>query len=81
MSGKPETVIALVDRIRPILAGQPAEIQGAALADLLAIWLAGHHVAGDENATRKLRAELLASHCIGVRGLVGVNAMMMGTTP
>jgi hypothetical protein len=34
---------ALVERIRPILAGQSPEVVGAALADLLAILLAGYH--------------------------------------
>jgi hypothetical protein len=67
-----------VERIRPILAGQPPEIQGAVLADLLAIWLAGHHVAGDERATQALRAEMLAAHLQGVAELVPVNAKIMG---
>lgn len=30
-------------RIRPILAGHHPGVQGAALADLLSVWLAGHH--------------------------------------
>jgi hypothetical protein len=56
-------------------------LQGAVLADLLAIWLAGHHVTGDEDATRKMRAELLAEHCFAVRQLTEINAKIMGTTP
>jgi hypothetical protein len=48
---------------------------------LLATWLAGHHVAGDEDATRTLRAELLAMHCTAVRVLTSINAKMIGTTP
>lgn len=36
------TVDILVDRIRPILAGHMPDIQGAVIADLLAIFLAGH---------------------------------------
>lgn len=36
------TVAPLVEEIKPILAGQPAEIQGAVIADLLSIYLAGH---------------------------------------
>ncbi len=74
-------VSLLVAQIKPVLAGQPPEIQGAVLADCLAIWLAGHHVEGDEDATRALRADLLAQHCSIVRHLVTVNAKMMGTTP
>jgi hypothetical protein len=74
-------IARVVERIKPILAGRPPEMIGAVLADLLAIWLAGHHVAGDEDATRKLRAELLADHCFAVRQLTEINAKIMGTTP
>jgi hypothetical protein len=83
MIGTPRTreVAAIVDRVRPLLGGHAAEIQGAALADLLAIWLAGHHVAGDEDATRTMRAVLLAMHCAEVRKLTTVNAKIIGTTP
>jgi hypothetical protein len=74
-------IAAVVERIKPILMGRAPEIQGAILADLLATWLAGHHVEGDEDATRKLRADLLAIHCGEVRNLVTVNAKILGTTP
>lgn len=73
-------IIALVALIRPLLAGRRGEVQGAVLADLLAIWLAGHHVAGDAEATQSLRAELLALHLEGVTKLVPVNAYLLGTT-
>ena len=63
------------------LAGEPAHLQGAALADLLATWLAGYHVEGNADATRNVRAELLAMHCSTVRQLVPVNAEEIGTTP
>lgn len=74
-------VVALVNRIRPVLAGQPPQLVGAALADLLAVWLVSHSVEGDENATRDVRAELLANHCGQVRRLTTVNAKILGTTP
>jgi hypothetical protein len=74
-------VADLVEAIRSILAGYPAPIQGAVLADCLAIWLAGHHVPGEKEATRKLRADLLAMHCSTVRQLVPGNAGTIGTTP
>jgi hypothetical protein len=73
-------VTAMVEQIKPVLAGRQAPLQGAALADCLAIWLAGHHVEGDIDATRALRAELLALHCQSVRQLVELNARIMGTT-
>jgi len=60
----------LVERISPLLAGKGSAAQGAALADLLAIWLTGHIVIGDRAETRKLRAELLSSHLTAVRQLV-----------
>ncbi len=71
----------LVDRIRPLLAGVDAAIQGVVLADCMAMWLAGHHVPGNEDATRRKRAELLAMHCFAVRQLVPLSAAMLGTTP
>jgi hypothetical protein len=78
---RPEHIAAIVDRIRSLLASKPAEVQGGVLAELLAIWLAGHHVEGDEDATRKMRAELLAMYCTTVRQLTAVNAKILGTTP
>ena len=72
---------ALVEAIRPILAGHPPGVQSAALANCLALWLAGHDVQGDEDATRRMRAEMLAIHCMLVRQLVPVNARSLGTTP
>jgi hypothetical protein len=74
-------VVAIIVQIRPLLAGRAPEVQGTVLADLLAIWLAGHHVAGDEDATRKMRAELLSMHCTMVRELTSINAKIVGTTP
>ena len=70
-----------VERIRPMLAGRPREMQGAILADLLAIWLADHEVDGNSEATRRMRAALLHDHCAAVRKLTTVNARIRGTTP
>ena len=72
-------VVDIVERIGPLLGGEPPEAQGAALADLLAIWLAGHEVPGNPDATHTLRAELLAEHLHLVRQLVPVNAGIIGT--
>ena len=74
-------VMTLAAAVGAVLAGHPAPRQSAALADCLAVWLAGHHVPGDEDATRSLRAELLAMHCSLVRNLVTENARQIGTTP
>jgi hypothetical protein len=68
--GDQRIIAAIVERIKPLLAGHPAELQGA-----------GHQIAGDQDATRTLRAELLAVHCFAVRELTTVNANIMGTTP
>src|SRR5262245_46031556 len=59
--------------VAPRLAGKPPEVQGAALADLVATFLAGHMVAGDPEATAKLREELLTTHIEIVRQLIPVN--------
>ena len=33
----------IVEAIRPIIGGKPPQIQGAVIADLLSIFIAGHH--------------------------------------
>jgi hypothetical protein len=55
----------LVDTIKPAFAGLPPAVQGAALADLLAIWIAGHDP--------ELREKVLEIHIEGVRALVPHN--------
>lgn len=37
--------IELAEAMRPLLAGKPPGVQGGALAELVAIWVAGHHPA------------------------------------
>jgi hypothetical protein len=61
----PRKVDPVVARIRLLLAGLGPEIQGAVLADLLAIFLAGHHPA--------LREEVLAMTIDCARKLVAPN--------
>lgn len=65
----PRKVDRLVKRIMPLLAGKGPEIQGGALADLVAIFIAGHHPG--------LRDEVLQMHIDLVRQLVPVNLGMM----
>lgn len=63
----------LVLAIGPMLAGRPSTTQGAVLADLLAIWLAGHVAVGDPEATAELREAMLAAHMKAVRLLIPIN--------
>jgi hypothetical protein len=51
--------------IKPFLAGRDPGVQGAVLADLLSIWIAGFHPA--------LREEMLALHIKGVVSLIEVS--------
>jgi hypothetical protein len=55
---------ALVDAIRPILAGQDHAIQSTVLAELLAIWIVGHRP--------DLREDLFRKHISLVRKLMPV---------
>jgi hypothetical protein len=64
-----DDVVALVRTLRPKFIGQPKEIQGAALADLVATWLAGY-VRSDPKATESYRKDILALHVETVRRLV-----------
>jgi hypothetical protein len=61
--------IALAKTMMPLLAGRGPFVQGAALADLVAMYLAGH--------APELREEVLALHVAAVRKLVPVNAAML----
>ena len=69
--------VALGALIRPMLAGHHSFVQGAALADLVAIWIVGHLVEGDPAATAALRAELMARHSKAVADLVPINAHLI----
>jgi hypothetical protein len=57
-----EQSMALMEAMSKLLAGKPAGSQGAALADLLARWVAGHYLGG-----QVLMDEVLASHIAHVR--------------
>jgi hypothetical protein len=62
----------LCAKIGQLLHGHSPQVQGAVLADLLAMWLAGH-TAGDPIANDELRGELLAAHINVVRELIPEN--------
>jgi hypothetical protein len=68
-----DEVVALVAAVRPLLVGKAKEVQGAALADLVSIWLAGHVVRGDQKATDRWRKDILAMHVETVRLLIPIN--------
>jgi len=62
-----QTIIRLVDDIKPILAGHSPVVQSAVLADLLAIWLLCFSIGP---RTADLRDELLKKHVGIVQALV-----------
>lgn len=74
-----DRVVQLVDRLGSLLHGNPSFVQGAVLADLVAIWIAGHMVEGSAEQTDELRARLLRDHIDAVRNLVPENAKAIGT--
>jgi len=63
-------VAELVDRIKPVLAHHDPAVQGGVCADLMAIWIAGHHP--------DLREKALWDVIAAVRDLVPINAAQMG---
>jgi hypothetical protein len=67
----PLEALALVERLRPVLAGHSADVQSAALAHCVALWLRGHSVGVDLEATQNLRNDLLAEFAKLVRNLTG----------
>jgi hypothetical protein len=74
--GDAAEAMELVAAIRPLLAGKSEFVQGAALADLLATWLAGHVHLGDPKETRKARKQMLKMHLVAVEGLIDINYKM-----
>ena len=62
----------LLDLVKPLLAGQSPELQGAVINDLAAIWIAGHRVPGDRGEGDRMREDLLALHAEHVRELVAM---------
>lgn len=54
----------LVDRIKPILANHAPDLQGAVIADLFAIYIAGH--------PEDVRRDVMAAWIDMVRGLLAI---------
>lgn len=65
MMPTPLEVDALVERIKLLLRGQGPELQGAALADLVATFFAGHHPA--------MREEMIGHWIECMRDLIPIN--------
>ena len=65
-------VLETAERIEPILAGKLPEVQSAILAELLAMWLAGHFSGENNASTDRMREELLQHHIQLVRDLLSV---------
>ena len=63
----------LVEACSKLLAGQGPMVQGAALADLVAMWLSGFQ--GDDATT--MRKKMLDNLLIAVEGLTEVNSAML----
>lgn len=70
-----DTAIELVEKIAPLLAGYPPHVQSAVLADLMAMWLAGHQDFANHESddVKKLRKQLFGLWCKTVLDLVPVN--------
>jgi hypothetical protein len=63
----------LTQQIRLLLAGKPPEVTGAILADLLAMWVAGHVDPSGDDDSEGMRELILQIHVEAVRGLIPVN--------
>ena len=74
-----ETVSLLVEEVMPLLANKPPHIVGAALADIVAIWVACHIVPGDPKETDEYREMLVKHHIATLRQLIPVNAHIVET--
>ena len=68
-------VYNLVQAVMPLFKGKPQQVQGAALADLLAMWLAGHLDREDPEGerTERIREMMLEAHLVAVRALIPIN--------
>lgn len=72
-------VLSVVEQIKPLLAGRPAVMQSAILAELLGLLLAGHYIPGDPEETASVRRAVLDAHCALVWELTEVSADILGT--
>jgi hypothetical protein len=75
MNSKEAAILSqeLCEKIAPILGGNDPAVQSAALADLSAMWIAGHFVPNSVSGTKQLRNQLLREHVKLIRDLVPLN--------
>lgn len=66
----------LAKACHPILAGQGGEVQGAALAELVALHLAGHIIPGAEAETAEMREAMLELFVETVKSLLPIMEAM-----
>jgi hypothetical protein len=73
-----EMSVNAANTIVPMLRDLPANVQGGALADLVARWIVGHQTLDDDRAgLEAYREQLLAAWLVLMRRLVPVNEKMM----
>jgi hypothetical protein len=79
LKAQANAVTKLVAEISPLLSGHSPDVQSGALADLTAMWLAGHQdlVNPENDALKELREALFANWCETVRALIAPNSAMI----
>jgi hypothetical protein len=65
--------LAVAHMCGKVLEGEGPGVQGAALAELMSIFLLGHKIPGDLEAQGELRTEILEEWCKTVRQLVAIH--------
>ena len=76
LSKKAKEVEPLVRTLAKQLVGKDVDVQGAALADLLAMWLAGHINTDNPDDSDAIRETMLEMHLVAVKALVPINYEM-----
>lgn len=69
---KADQAVEIINRILPLLHGQDPQVVGAVLADLTAMWVAGHVSPGNPEETKQVREAMLTRHIVGVMSLIDV---------
>lgn len=65
-------VEAMVKEAQRVFAGKSRSAQGAALADLTAIWVTGHFLLGEDAKTRKLWQDLVTFQVNAIQELIEI---------